>query len=178
MKKTIILLLSIMLISGCSSNNNNNNDNNIEKAKQNDFEQMAICNSKISYTEEYNKIENTSVTEIYSKNDKITKIVMKDIYTSPTYEEYKNSIAIDYNRKMYESAKNTDGITVEYSDDYDKLVSTYKVTYVLSKLTYAEKDEIGYQKMLNEDGELLKFSEFVELYKKQTGLECTIENIN
>ena len=172
MKKLVVFIFIIILLSGCSDNSKVEKNN-----KTGGTEQKAICISDIFYVEEYNNIENKRIVEIYAKNDKLTKIVMMDIYTSPTYDEYVDSIAISYNRQMYESSKSTDGVLYEYKDDYDRLISTYAITYTFSKLTYAEKDEIGYQKLLDDDGNLLSLDNFVKLYGNNTGIKCTIENI-
>ena len=86
-------------------------------------------------------------------------------------QEYKESIAIDYNRQVYNSKKNTNGMQYEYIDDYTNLISTYKVTYIISKMTYAEKDDMEYQSMLDEYGEMMPFKKIVELYENDD-LKC------
>ena len=165
------MLVSLFCISGCSKSEENNKNEN------KDIELVAICSSKVNHVETYNNIENKVTLEMYAKNNNLIKMTIVDTYVSPTYEEYKESIAIDYNRKVYESSKNTDGMQYEYTDDYTNLTSTYKITYIISKLTYAEKDEIGYQSMLDEYGEMMPFDKIVELYENNNDLKCEIKEI-
>ena len=157
------MLVTLFCILGCSKSEENN------KNESKDIELIAICSSEVNHVETYNNIENKVTLELYAKNNKLIKITKVDTYVSPTYEEYKESIAIDYNRKAYESSKNTDGMQYEYTDDYTNLTSTYKITYIISKLTYAEKDEIRYQSMLDEYGEMMSFDKIVELYENNGG---------
>lgn len=157
MKKIIIvILITLFFASGCSKK---------------DVELIAICNTENRRVEVYNNIDNKVTIELYGKNDKLIKMVVTETYTSPTYEEYKESNAIDYNRQVYNSKKNTNGIQYEYIDDYTNLISTYKVTYIISKMTYAEKDDMEYQSMLDEYGEMMPFKKIVELYENDD-LKC------
>ena len=168
MKRFIVALIGLFLIAGCSSKKTNS-------IFKKDIEQKAVCKSKPYYVEEDIKVENKRTTEIYAKNNKITKMVMTEIYTCPTYDGYVESIAISYNRQLYGSAKDSEGIKYKYTDDYSNQISTTVVTYNFAKLTFAEKDEIGYETMTDDEGNLLEFKEFVEYYENSGDMKCTIE---